>query len=177
MNGFCASNLTYRISPRDILLGGRIPPKIPPWVGKDVHSRMFITALLIIGKNWQPPKCPSIGDWWAEVGCISMGRGELCADMENRSTIYQFSRKKKEIVELDVGFPSGSICLQSRRCKFDHWIRKMPWRRAQQPTPVFLPGKSHGQRSLAGYSLWGHKELDMTEATGHAHTHRTECRV
>ena len=35
------------------------------------------------------------------------------------------------------------------------------------PTPVFLPGKSHGQRSLVGYSLWGHKELDMTE---HAHT-------
>ena len=41
----------------------------------------------------------------------------------------------------------------------------MPWRRAWQPTPVFLLGKSHGQRSLAGYNPWGHKELDMTEAT------------
>ena len=40
-----------------------------------------------------------------------------------------------------------------------------PWRRAWQPTPVFLPGKSHGQRSLVGYSPWGHKEADMTEAT------------
>ena len=39
------------------------------------------------------------------------------------------------------------------------------WRRAQQPIPVFLPGESHGQRSLAGYSTWGHKELDMTETT------------
>ena len=38
-----------------------------------------------------------------------------------------------------------------------------PWRRAQQPTPVFLPGESHGQRSLGG--LWGHKESDTTEAT------------
>ena len=39
----------------------------------------------------------------------------------------------------------------------------MHWRRKWQPTPVFLPGKSHGQRSLAGYSPWGPKELDMTE--------------
>ena len=41
--------------------------------------------------------------------------------------------------------------------------REDPWRRTQQPTPVFLPGESHGQRSLAGYSPWGHKELNMTE--------------
>ena len=43
------------------------------------------------------------------------------------------------------------------------WVWKVPWRRAWQPTPVFLPGESHGQRSLAGYSPWGHKELDMTQ--------------
>ena len=53
------------------------------------------------------------------------------------------------------------------RHKFDPWIGKIPWRRAQQPTPVFLPGESHGQRSLAGYSPWGHKESDMTEVTKH----------
>ena len=41
----------------------------------------------------------------------------------------------------------------------------MPWRKAWQPTPVFLPGESHGQRSLAGYSPWSHKELDTTEST------------
>ena len=39
-----------------------------------------------------------------------------------------------------------------RRHRFDPWVEKIPWRRKQQPTPVFLPGKSHGQRSLAGYS-------------------------
>ena len=43
-----------------------------------------------------------------------------------------------------------------------------PWRRKWQPTPLFLPGKFHGQRSLAGYSPWGCKELDMAE---HIHTH------
>ena len=46
-------------------------------------------------------------------------------------------------------------------------LRRFPWRRAWQPTPVSLPGKSHGQRSLGGYSPWGCKELGMTEATEH----------
>ena len=41
--------------------------------------------------------------------------------------------------------------------------RKIPWRRARQPTLVFLPGESHGQRSLVGYSPWDRQELDMTE--------------
>ena len=47
----------------------------------------------------------------------------------------------------------------------DPWVKKIPWRRARQPTPVFLPGESHGQRTLAGYNLWSCKELDMTKAT------------
>ena len=52
-----------------------------------------------------------------------------------------------------------------KRRRFDPWVRKIPWRRAWQPTPVFLPGEPHRQRSLAGYSPWGYKESDMTEAT------------
>ena len=54
---------------------------------------------------------------------------------------------------------------------FDPWVGKICWRRLWQPTPIFLPGESHGQRSLAGYSPQGHKESDMTEVTEHAHTH------
>ena len=50
-----------------------------------------------------------------------------------------------------------------QRPGFHSWVGMIPWRRAWQPTPVFLPGKFHGQRSLAGYSLWGHQESDMTE--------------
>ena len=50
-----------------------------------------------------------------------------------------------------------------RRHRFDPWVRKIPWRRRWQPAPVFLPGGSHGQRSLVGYSPGGHKELDRTE--------------
>ena len=53
---------------------------------------------------------------------------------------------------------------QCWRLGFDSWVGKIPWRRAWQPTPVFLPGNSHGQRSLEGYSPWGRKESDMAEA-------------
>jgi len=52
-----------------------------------------------------------------------------------------------------------------KRCGFCPWVSKIPWRRAWQPTPVFLPGESHGERSLVGYGLESHKELDTTEAT------------
>ena len=64
-------------------------------------------------------------------------------------------------------FPGGSD-VKASACSagdlgFDPWIRKIPWRRKWQPTPVFLPGESHGWRSLVGYSPWGRKELDTTE--------------
>ena len=57
------------------------------------------------------------------------------------------------------------IHLWCGRSRFDPWVRKIPWRRKWQPTPVFLPGKSHGQRSVAGYSPWGHKESDTKPKT------------
>ena len=53
--------------------------------------------------------------------------------------------------------------LQCRRPGFDSWVGKIPWRREWKPTPVFLPGKSHAQRSLVGYSPWGCEELDTTQ--------------
>jgi len=54
------------------------------------------------------------------------------------------------------------ICLQCLRPWFDAWVRKIPWRREWLPTPVFLLGEFHGQRSLVVHSPWGHKESDMT---------------
>ena len=62
------------------------------------------------------------------------------------------------------------ICLQCRRPRFDPWVRKIPWRREWLPTPVFLPGELHGQRSLAVYSPWGRKESDMTERLTLSHS-------
>ena len=55
-----------------------------------------------------------------------------------------------------IGKESPCQCRRCKRRKFDPCVRKIPWRRAWQTTPVFLPGESHGQRSLAGYSPWGH---------------------
>ena len=71
-----------------------------------------------------------------------------------------------------MGFPGGSVVknppVNAETQKFNSWVGKILWRRKWQPTPVFLPGKSHGQTSLEGYSPWGRKESNMTE---HAHTH------
>ena len=62
-------------------------------------------------------------------------------------------------------FPGGASgkestcqCRRHKRCGFSPWVGKIPWSRKWQPTPVSLPGKLHGQRSLVGYIAWGHKE-------------------
>ena len=56
-----------------------------------------------------------------------------------------------------------------RRHGFDPWVGKIPWRRAWQPTPVFLPEETHGYRSLAGYSPYDYKESDTSEVIAHTH--------
>ena len=61
------------------------------------------------------------------------------------------------------GKESACQCRRCKRCGFSPWVGKIPWRRQWQPTPVFLPRKFHGQRSLAGCSPWGNKKLDTTE--------------
>ena len=88
------------------------------------------------------------------------------------SAIYYFFLP---ITMFSAGFPGSSrgkepTC-QCRRCKrhsFNPQVRKTPWRKAWQPTPVFLSGEAHGQRSLVGCSPWALIELDTTEATLHA---------
>ena len=60
------------------------------------------------------------------------------------------------------------IC-QCRSCKLDPWFGKIPGRRKWQPTPVYLPGKSHGQRSLVGYNPWGHKRVRQDLGTKQQH--------
>ena len=75
-----------------------------------------------------------------------------------RVNVCQSQRSVNENI-VDLGFPSGTSgkepvcqCRRQKRCGFDPWVRKMPWRRAWQPTPVFWPEEVHGQGSLAGYS-------------------------
>ena len=91
------------------------------------------------------------------------------------SLLLEWEQAKDRIYLFTSKFSSGasdkeSTC-QCRRCKrlrFYPWVGKITWSRKWWPTPVFLPGKFHGQRSLVGYSPWDQKELDTTE---HTHTH------
>ena len=65
--------------------------------------------------------------------------------------------------ELPWWLSGKEFACQCRGWKFDPWVGKIPWRREWQPTPVLLPGEFHGQRSLGGSSLWGHKGSDTSE--------------
>ena len=87
-----------------------------------------------------------------------------CKD-KREASVMKFSSCLRQVL---LSFPAGASdkeCRRHKRLGFDPWVRKMPWRRAWQPTPVSLPGEPHGQRSLAGYSPWGCEESDMTEVT------------
>ena len=83
------------------------------------------------------------------------------------------SGSSSAILSVRTGFRGGASgnepACQSRRHRFNPCIGKIPWRRKGQPTPVFLPRKSQGQRSLMGYNPQGLKESDATEATKHTH--------
>ena len=72
------------------------------------------------------------------------------------------------LLPFSLGLPrwlrGKELACQCRRCEFDLWVGKICWR-IWQPTPVFLPGESLGQRNLAGYSPKGHKESETTEVT------------
>ena len=88
-----------------------------------------------------------------------------------------FNNNKKNMTTSQGAGGKESAC-QCRRCGFNPWVGKIPWRGKWQPASVFLPEKFHGQRSQGGCSSWGSKELDMTErlsacthACTHTHTH------
>ena len=91
-----------------------------------------------------------------------------------KNSVCASKLKTETTIISKTGFPAGATgkespcqCRRHKRHGFNSWVRKIRWRRAWQPPPppVFLSGESHGQRSLEGYSPWGHKESDMTDVT------------
>ena len=126
------------------------------WQAKCLLSKsVLLMALGVIFLPEAPGLSPPVAQdgTWASVAWLSLGLlilwGYLCTKW---------------------GFPGGAngkeISCQCRRCKrcmFYLQVRKISWRRKRQPTPVFLLWKSHGQRSLVGYSPQGCKESDTTE--------------
>ena len=99
-----------------------------------------------IPKAWKQPKCPLTDEWVKKMWCI-------------HAVEYYSATKRGEIMLLHrMEGPTGYHGLPWwLSASFDS-VRKNPWRRKRQPTPVFLPGKSHGQSSLVGYSSWGLKK-------------------
>ena len=92
---------------------------------------------------------------------VAIKQYRLSGGQEEQATI-----KELEKVGVIKGFPGGANgkesacqCRRCKRCEFDPWVGKIPWSRKWQPAPAFLPGKSHGQRSLEGYSPWSHKRV------------------
>ena len=130
------------------------PTRLPrPWdsPGKNtgVGCHFLLQCMKVKSESEAAQSCPTLSD---PMDCSLPG-----------SSVHGFSRQ-----EYWSGVPLPSPTSQYRRPKrhkFDPWVRKIPWKRAWQPTLVFWPGESHGQRSLAGYSPSGCKELDTTEAT------------
>ena len=113
-------------------------------IQKDICTPLFIAALFTIANLWKQPKCPLIDEW------IKMWN----------IYIYIYTH-----IFIYIALPWW---LSGKKSACNAWdIRSLPgsgrsWRRKWQPIPEFLPGKSHGQRSLAGYSPRGWKELDTT---------------
>ena len=102
-------------------------------------------------------------DWKIEV----WGGGSVCLSfLPKNNWIFIIS-------ENGEGFPGGSVRKESAcnwRRRFNPWVGKIHWRRKWQPTPLFLPGEFLGQRSLAGYSPWGHRVRHNWETHIHTHT-------
>ena len=94
---------------------------------------------------------------------IRVGSPGISQFHDNKAILADFGPNHSLFSGGASGKEPACQCRRDKRHGFDPWIRKIPWRRKWQPTPVFLPGEFHGQRSLVGFSPWGHKESDMTE--------------
>ena len=114
------------------------------WVGHDWATSLSFFTFLHWRSKWQPTPVFSPGESQRRgclVGCRLWGHTE-----SDTTEVTQQQQQQ-----------------QCMKPGFDPWVRKIPWRRVWQLTTIFLPGESHGQRSLAGYGPWGPKEWDMTE--------------
>ena len=145
-------------------------------------SHFQVCAVLSVGRWWPADLCmsnpgpPARQDsiWWPTLRrgatlrlgllhCVGPGRSSTCGPqhatchLATGSQFHSVPRSAAHRTRLAWWLRWKRICLQCRRGGFDPWVGMIPCRKKWQPTPIFLPGKSHGQRSLAGYSPWGHR--------------------
>ena len=140
-------------------------PGFDPWVGKMPWRREWLPTLVFLpGKFHAQRRLAGYSPWGHKESDMT----EWLTHQRSELWFYRF---------IFVNFLGGNSgkqpacqCRRHKRRESDPArVRKIPWRSAWQPTPIFLPGGSHGQRSLADYSPQSHKESDMTEVTQHAH--------
>ena len=108
--------------------------------------------------NGNPLRCSCLenprdrGAWWAVVYGVAQSLTWLKRLSSSSIPLHGLPRWRS-------GKEFTWQCRRHKRCRFNSWDGKIPWRRRWQPTPLFLPGESHGQRSLVGYSSWGLTQL------------------
>ena len=145
----------------------------------------FLTGCCTVKINWKVEKCKNENYYMKRI-FKKLCLGELVVQRQNKHfkqdkiflSIKKWDNFKKRChyaialmawCIINVGLPwwlSGQEpACQCRRRRFDPWVGKLPWRWKWQSSLVFLPGISHGQRSLVGYSSWGHKRVGHDLAT------------
>ena len=138
----------------------------PPWDAHDPNMSPLKTLFfypLTSNKNELKPLRPNFK-------FLSGKTNDSLGQMSQMSVAFDFSKRlisrtPDMILYFDVlprshnGKESSCQCRRYKRCEFNPWVRKIPGRRKWKPTPVFLPGKFCGQRSLEGHSPWGHKRV------------------
>ena len=122
---------------------------------KDTYTPMFIAALFTTVKTWERSKCPSIEEFKKNMWYTHTMKyyWAIARWLSGKEQAWQCRRQKRH--------------KWYQRDGFNSWVRKIPWRRKWRPTPVFLLGKSHGQKSLMGYSPRGHKRVGHDLTTKH----------
>ena len=126
------------------------PPLQKPGKGSKEHLHLLLTLQAPLDMLGHGPQ------WWSSL--------QRSLDLLHSLLLFWATPETRIQVIWQMGWSNilkrERIRLQCRRQGFNPWFGKIPWRRKWQPTPIFLPEKSHWQRSLAGYSPWGCKESD-----------------
>ena len=137
------------------------------------HVQLFMTPWTVIHQSPLSMGFPR-QEYWSGLPFPSLGdlrnpgsKPTFLASPALAGGFFSTEPPSKQLPSWCSGKESACQCRRHKRPGFNPWVRKIPWNREWQPSPVFLPGKFHGQRSLAGPSPRGHKESDTIE---HAQT-------
>ena len=124
---------------------------------KILVARQIAKAIITYSRQWGVTKLLTV-----EIKIRSRPQRFQCQNQKDlRKNVFKYQASQTELV---VKIPTCH-CRRHKRCRFNPWVRKIPWSRKWQSTPVFLPGEFHGQKSLEGYSPQSRTESNTTEAT------------